>query len=282
MKKLVLFSLVILIIAGMTSCQKEGVFNPSQKIEKIYVEKGGANVLAKYLSEEWKWNGKLLESITYYNPSGIVIYTNKYSYDDKNRLTTITQNNGTEITYTYDGKFLTTIEDKYKDKLMAQSTVEHDGKQISKIVTTYYDAKSTINSALRFFIPEESIAQLNTATKKAITENQGKGGSYTTTMSLTWDGKNVSKCDIITTINGVSNTETTSYTYDNGKNPVRNFLDLDYSSLTKNNVLQATTGKNVLNYTYQYDKHDYPTSQSWKTPSLGGEVEITNYYEYED
>lgn len=280
MKKIVLLSLVALFVLGMTSCHKEGVFNPSQKIEEVYIEKSGADIQAKYLAEEWEWEDNLLESITHYGPTGIKTYIDEYSYDKKKRLTCIEQNNGTKINYTYDGKYLTAIEYTYKGTTMSKSTVEHDGKKISKIITTYYDSKVNMAHALRFFVPEESIARLECATAKA--QNQAKGGSYTTTMVLTWNGKNVSASEIITEINGNTTSETTVYAYDKYKNPIYNFLDEDYFGVSKNNIVEEACGAYTLNYTYEYNKHNYPVKKSWTTSILGGEIEISNYYKYDD
>ncbi|MCQ2286357.1 MAG: hypothetical protein MJZ76_05740 [Bacteroidales bacterium] len=280
MKRIVLLSLVAIFVLGMTSCHKEGTFNPSQKIEKVYVEKDGGDVQAKYLSEEWEWDGNLLESITHYNSKGDKIYVGNYSYDKKKRLTCIDENNGTKINYTYDGKYLTAIEYTYNGKTLSKATIEHDGKKISKITTTSYDTKANMAHALRFFVPEESIAQFEAAEAKA--KNQVKGGSSTTIMNLTWNGKNVSAVELISELNGNTSSETTVYAYDNCKNPIYNFLDEDYFGVSKNNIIEQASAAYSITYTYDYDKHDYPVKKSWKTSTWGGEIVTSNYYEYED
>ncbi len=63
-----------------------GVYNPGKKIKKVYQEEWGEN---KKLLSVWNWTGNKLESIDHYDDDGIWNYKEKFSYDEKNRLTHI-------------------------------------------------------------------------------------------------------------------------------------------------------------------------------------------------
>ena len=59
MKKTTLFMTLLLSTIVISSCNKDGVYNPKEKIDKIYVDSGSG----KYLSEDWTWNKKELKTI---------------------------------------------------------------------------------------------------------------------------------------------------------------------------------------------------------------------------
>ena len=76
----------------MVSCNKEGQFNPKNKIDRIYYsssykseiydngywETVSANNTRKHVSEIWHWDGNTLKSISHYSPDGEMDYTEKF------------------------------------------------------------------------------------------------------------------------------------------------------------------------------------------------------------
>ena len=97
MKKITLLIAVLALGLFFVSCNKEGQFNPKNKIDRIgfsatvnyeiyqnnvWVSQGTQNI-SRYASEIWNWDGKLLKSISHYNSSGESTYTENYEYDGK-------------------------------------------------------------------------------------------------------------------------------------------------------------------------------------------------------
>ena len=81
MKKSIIFCFCVALVALFISCdKKEGVYNPSKKIQKIYTVEDGD----KELSEVWHWDGKVLTSIDYIDD--MYATTATFSYDKNNRM----------------------------------------------------------------------------------------------------------------------------------------------------------------------------------------------------
>ena len=97
MKKVLILSLCAVLCAALISCEKEkpGVYNPKKKIQKIYCENDGEKVL----DQVWNWSGKLLNRIDYYY-HGNVAGSDVYSYDSKNRIVRITNEDETLDSFT--------------------------------------------------------------------------------------------------------------------------------------------------------------------------------------
>ena len=58
MRKFVLLWAMLLPVAvSLTSCHKDGVCNPKEKISRIYYQGSGQSA-EKQLSELWNWDGK--------------------------------------------------------------------------------------------------------------------------------------------------------------------------------------------------------------------------------
>lgn len=92
MKKFKFLPVVLgmLIVVFMASCTKDGVYNPSKKINMVYKawseDYNGTHYEAqRYLAEKWTWDNKTLSSIQYFNDGS---YTQNFTYDG-NRLTRI-------------------------------------------------------------------------------------------------------------------------------------------------------------------------------------------------
>lgn len=286
MKKYFILTAVLMVFAVfITSCDKDGVYNPKQKISKVYHESDGVKVLA----ESWSWDGNLLSKVVY--------GTTQDEYDvfeyDKKRLVKITSFEfGIAASYTafiYDKSLLIKAEMYEESTLTASMEFEHDGKKISKIkVTNYedydYDMQKSVNHqrllsrTLRFYVSQSIIDK--------IVQNTHKSSSHVTSIEFTYDGNNV----ISEKYMELDFTYSTSYTYDNKNNPFYDALFLGESpssSLSQNNPLtslisytmEGQTISSKATYTYVYDGK-WPTEQKATSSYMGQEFSQTTYYEY--
>jgi hypothetical protein len=258
MKKSIVFCLCIAVIALFAACNKEGVYNPSKKIQKVYELDDGQKVLI----ESWHWDGKLLTSIDSY--TGLFTNTTKFSYDDKNRLIR-TDDGNFHSNFIYDGNKISSIETYYYERLVATTTIEHSGNKIStiKFDVSLFDKAGVLNP-LRFIIPEIAPVMENVA-KKCSQEAKGENA----TMNLTWGGNNVKTVDLVYAGFGEHVTETIDISYDNKSNPTYGLFSMLSSDavsnfcLNKNNPVALTIRvgsvvRDRMNYTYEYEGN-YPT-----------------------
>ena len=284
-----LFTIAMALLFVMASCEKDGVYNPKKKIDRIYYsfsssEDSWMNT-GKHVKEIWKWDKNLLKSITYCDENGEPMYTENYAYEKK-RLSEITWGKNGKYTLIYDKKHLARIEYYSGNTLEETMVFSYDGKHLSEIKITNFDSKSVSApmpaAIFRFFLPnfdEQCATQLlnriNTAKKTKSNE------SYT--IKFEWDGKNIAK----TIEDWGSNKYTNSYSYDNKKNPFKGLLDFDEFTYTEvysaNNVVkEITTYENEIDeytYVYTYDGK-YPVTKSYTYHDDDFSYSYTYYYEY--
>ena len=290
MKKSVIFCLCVAVIALFSACKKEGVYNPSEKIQKIYTI-GDDGV--KMLTEVWNWNGDVLTSIDYYDYDGTVTYTNHFTYDSKNRLIAVDGGNS-HSEYIYDDNKIDKIVMTAEGALLATYEFDHKGNKISEITldTDLFDDwgdidwdKKGIVSPLRFMMPEICPA-VETAVKECTNETKGD----VIKMKLNWGGNNVKSMDVSFSVWGMNMTETVELTYDNKNNPLYGSLSSMNSSaaenlvLNKNNPLTVKTlylGQTLVteDYTYEYEGN-YPVKVTNKITEDGESTVLTTIYEY--
>ncbi|MBP5728020.1 MAG: hypothetical protein J6Y48_13195, partial [Clostridia bacterium] len=130
-----LLAILLPVAASFTSCKKDGVYNPKQKISRIYRQGSGQNT-EKQLVELWNWDGKKLSSITYYDRSGEMEGTEKFSYDGKrlSRIDYISDfGDGSYLLFTYDGRKLDKVEVYALGNLVGTLKYTYDGNKISKM-----------------------------------------------------------------------------------------------------------------------------------------------------
>lgn len=279
--------LALFVVASMTSCTKEGVYTPKEKIKRVYVSSSSTE---KYLSQSWNWDGKLLSSIDHYSASGSLSWTEDFTYDGK-RLARVDYFVGSESTvYEYDGKYLKNANYYYRGELAATSSYEYSKGKMSKMTITNYDSKSRGTGHLESsYLPfqTEVVKACNKCLTKLQSKNPGKALEIVN-YQFTWEGNNVSK--VVATADGEM--ATVSLYYDSKNNPLKRFHDLysDVDSdmgpvafLSKNNVTKMIAnydGENdVLEYTYLYNGDDYPVMQIEKYP--GDDYQYVVYYDYE-
>ena len=294
-----LLFLGMLLAFSMTSCEKDGVYIPKKKIQRVFFS---TNNTDKYLAEEWYWNKNLLGTINHIDDSRIEYF----SYEGKRLSRVDNYINSEHTTYEYDGKYLKSSSYYYKDNLEATAQYTYSGKKLSSESITLYSAKASGKKqakVLTQFFPKEVNEIINRHSKSLFAPNPGKG-VLTYKVQYTWDGDNISTI----MLSGDGETMTISLQYDDKINPKKGFYELySYenvdnidgggSMFSKNNVTKAIftyEGENdVYTFTYQYDKDNYPTMQITHYPSYTYydwdcedyiEVDVgqsTIYYEYQ-
>lgn len=299
-------------LLATVSCTKEGVFNPKEKIAKIYKEtinvrtetydghsSTTSDTTAKHLTEEWTWDGKLLTTVTsYYQVSGTPTAYNvlTLTYDGK-QLSKVSDASGQDYSvYTYDGSKLTKVESFEGNELRSIAEVTHDGKHISKVVMTYKgegEPGDVTKFAMRTLVPTQKVLD------KMIAVKAKEVADETVILEFTYDGGNATK--IVMTYGSNSNySQTTEYTFDKKKNPFSgNFATIGEGGLNafnENNILteketstytengRTQTQEETTEYTYEYDGK-FPTSVSYTNTYSQGDYYTTKtthttYYEY--
>ncbi|MCR4811984.1 MAG: hypothetical protein K5867_05235 [Bacteroidales bacterium] len=309
MKKIFFIAAASMLLLSMTSCnkQKDGVFNPKQKISAIYHayrEQGSWYNSATYMwededpyvtpmhkSEEWVWDGKQLQQIRYFSEDGTIDDTETFTYDGK-QLVRVEYDYGDDreyTTYEYDGKELASAKFYVDGLLYISYEFTHTDKKITDITMTEYDYDKSVTdiarrqlSSLRSILPMGQIGEKVIANCEARLKTKA-ASTYITRISLTWTSNNITR---ITYKWSDGDIDTDDFTYDNKKNPYYGLLNSEgeitpfYSS--ENNVL--TYGSYA--YVYEYDRNDYPTSRvSTYTYTYSSDTHrvrstSTNTYEY--
>ena len=243
MKKIIVFLLAVLTIAVVptlfTSCEDSaGVYKPKKKISKVYEQKVGAEPVPNHLSEEWKWDGNKVSSISYYDESGFIDKEN-FIYDG-DRITKIVDDQGNFAEYLYaDKKF-----DKIKyctpnGELLAEITFQYSKKKISVITFKEYDVnKNVISMIERGFIgrllPKEGI--------QIVAKKLSNLSKETFVINLSYEGDN------LLSITDGAYTYTFS-DYDTHFNIWYNFFPFSGDEYIKLNVFSKNNpGKSILRY----------------------------------
>ena len=256
MKKLLVLTMAAAVVSLMGACKKEGVYNPKQKIAKVYNESSSTDsyfdgtewhtnsrTQPKELIEEWTWDGKLLTQIAYPytsedgngNVTTMYEYT-KFTYDGK-QLTEV-NSDWERMLITYDGKKLDKIELYYSDDKASSEpnaifTFTYDGKKISKMTANIENEDfgkgkngrpqmgRMTRMLLQSLTPDASGTEKMLAATCEKARKAGAKGRVNVDMLLTWDGNNISKIEskyMGTTV------QTIEYTYDDKNNPYQGFL----------------------------------------------------------
>lgn len=320
MKQTVLFAAAAaLLLFG--ACQKDGKYNPKEKIAKVYEEVSNSysyndgegwqtetNGTPKHVTEQWTWDGKKLAQIVYpsydYDDEGNMVLDGdqdvlRFTYDGS-QLTEVKANYEFRMVFTYDGKKLQKAE-IYDEKTTPDFVYEfeHDGKKISTITMTgdgdIYKKKSASVSRMEKLLLGNIIPQSKT-TEKVMRELHAKAAKSTQSikMNLTWDGDNVSKITAVTPYGNA----TMSFTYDDKNNPFKGFglmfggygeSEIGVEFCNKNNITKIVLSDldgdtEEESYTYTYDGK-WPVSRSQESSYSSTNEQyswkVTEYFEYE-
>lgn len=290
-------ALVCAVVFGFTSCNKDGVYKPKEKIEKIYVQYEGQD---KVLTETWDWEDNLLMSIKHADtdPIGDNSYIETFTYDKK-QVKSISDGVYT-MTYNYDGRYFDNIKVTEGSDEVGTMTFSHDGKLISKIDITLNDddfMKSRMaESAMRFIAPEFACDFGKIMKAEA---QRGFKGKTEVVVSFEYDGVNVQKAIVS---NNTANVEQVfTYTYSDYMNPFyklfNNGDDNNAYNQSKNapatiHETNSAWNSTTWDYTYTYPSvdHKYPTQMTEKkvtTQVIGNMTNTINnttsyFYEYDD
>lgn len=320
MKKTALFAAsAALLLFG--ACQKEGKYNPKEKISQVseeysyehssydeYAEEWNTYTEStpKHVSEKWTWDGKKLTQIAYINydydsdgnlvPDGQDVMNFTY---DGSQLTEINSSHGERMVFTYDGKKLQKAE--YFDESttpVVSYEFEHNGKKISAIIMTMSDVlfkkSPSVNRMERLLLG--NIIPQTKSTEKVLNSLRTKATKAATSvrMELTWDGDNVSKITAATPYGNAA----MSFTYDDKNNPFKGFVlmfgfygesETGVEFCNKNNITKSVLSDiegdtEEENYSYTYDGK-WPVTRtikySWNEEDFKESQTQTTYFEYE-
>ncbi|MCQ2272447.1 MAG: hypothetical protein MJZ72_06650 [Bacteroidales bacterium] len=293
MKKILTIFAIACVALVFAGCQKDGVYNPSKKISKIYYTSTSG---VKSLKQIWTWNGKLLDKIDYYN-DGTVSYTNNFTYDGK-RLTRMDCYKYNEyIEYKYDGSHLSEANVFYAGSLEYIFKFTYKSGKLESMTRTS-TGKGTRTEMkidpLTFVFGPEISQSIERAQKILAAKNNGKS-TYIETLKFTWENGEISQC--VTSFQGEGYYEevTAKITYDKKKNPFSGALiNFDFEdnmgdgSYSKHNIakMDCTEMEDgevenwTVTYNYSYDKSNYPISKR-ETETSGGYTYTGGLYEYE-
>lgn len=285
MRKYVILLLTLALFAAfVTSCNKEGVYNPSKKISKIYEEVDGEKVL----SQTWTWDGNKLQMISH-GKDGDEYEVFEYNKGQVSKI--IEYRAGAERGYTeftYNKSLLEKMEVYSKGEKTQTVIVEHEKKKISKLIITDYSEnydegvhKSTdrykqLKQAMRFVAPIDF---------NYLPEKTHKSNEDVAIVEFTYEGNNVVAQK--TTMDNYSILMT--YTYDTYKNPFKDALfGSEEMVLSENNVLSSLFSYTVMDeemnvkndFSYVYDKK-YPTKVEHKmSVDVYGQKFTETFYTY--
>ncbi len=258
MKKNLLIAAIALMAVAFVSCQKDGVYKPKQRIDKItrswvetdvYSDASGSHedktMADPWVCEAWVWGDKTVESRTFTTRimtlTGVDYHSEKttYTYDDKNRITGA-QYGTHKIEYTYnDDKKFSKI--TVNDGANLESTVEinYDGKVVNSLkVTNFYPAKKC-EAALAMVLPRQIVDVICYDSEEEVVAKDAR--TVVTDITIEWDGKNIVKMD---SKSSDDVTTTTTYEYDGKLNPYAGFYcgtGVSAEMYSKNNVIKTTT-----------------------------------------
>lgn len=275
---IVTVSAVLIMALGLSSCQKEGVYNPKKKISKIFEQYGSDS---KYLSEVWTWDDNKLSRIDYPSWGGY----QRFEYEN-NKISKIIDEDGDYWLVKYNGKKFDKVEFYYDNQLSGIVIFEYSGSKITKMTTEElwdddkYDLVSVKNrqfGVLKFLIPEMPLEMTKKSTKST---------SETYVIKLTWKGNNIEKLEEEEIERNEVYTSTTKYTYDDKSNPFYNsFFGVDdYFVSSKNNITKETITDSdndfwEYEYSYTYDGN-YPKECVRIYRSGTYSSVTTTFYEY--
>lgn len=274
MKKIFSILLIACVAMLFSACQKEGVYNPSKKISKIYYTNSEG---VKNLSQVWTWNkNNTLEKIDFYS-SGTLAYTYNFTYEKKRLVRMNNYANNRSIEYKYEKNMLTEANTYSGGTLVDTYTFTHKNGKIVKITDTYLNNKGSFENEinpLQFLLSEE-LCQALDKTQKNMGNNNGKS-TIVWNYELTWEKNNPTK--MVVTREGSSANSTYELSYDKKNNPYYNaflnfyFEDNTYSgNLSKNNIVRieyreidsdGDQDTGVERYEYTYDGN-YPKARRY-------------------
>lgn len=288
-----MFSLLFL------SCEKEGIFMPSERISNIYKEvENDYFPVAKRLVERWKWEKKKLSQISIFNEEGEISQTFTFHYDG-NQLLTINGDNGEELRYYYEKGKLDKIQMVENEQIIGAIFVkERINKVISHFRIESYSSNNEtgkngseyinpLSFAMRFLCANFGDKERENHLQKALTDqykNEKSNENSSIDISLKYNLDNVAQEEwIYTDVSGNEVTQNFKYSYDSYYNPFSGkyitSLDVGFAdSYSSNNITKISNvnTNRVTQYSYEY-KDTWPIKKTEDVDSY----KIIYHYEYE-
>ena len=269
-----------LLLAG---CEKgEGVYLAKKKVVEVYKECSGNYVSwneesgewgqieysePRYMSEQWEWNRKKLQSIKYFFRDGGSAGTDVFKYDDGLVIVRQNRTNSSVMEFVHEGKELQRIEWYLDEELYSMTTLKHKDGKIVEATTTFYNmsksAECLVSAEQLMFAPYTSY-RLAHGEKHA--KAAGQDEIFSERISIEWFEDN--GMSVTSYYDGIERANWT-YRYDTKKNPLQNFWtksEVSGSTIplygSENNVISCTMSEDWklaedCNYEYTYDG-DYP------------------------
>ncbi|HNY62730.1 MAG TPA: hypothetical protein PLH70_01235 [Bacteroidales bacterium] len=281
MKKLSVFLSTIfaiaIVAASFTSCEDPaGVYKPGKQISKIYeTELGGA----EFLTQEWKWDGKKVSSISYFF-AGQVYGKDEFVYDG-DRIVKIRDDHGYYADYEYNDKQFKTIKYYGPGSVpLAKVEFQYEGNKISVITLTQFEVDKNLTGMIERGFMGKLLPKEGMKVVSEKLDNQSKEVIVTT---LSYEGENISA---LTTAGFLF----TYSEYDTYSNVWYNFFpfssyDAEVNSrvFSKNNPGKITNkfGEITIttSYIYTYDGN-YPVTIKEKSTHMGTDIETTTRIVY--
>lgn len=310
MKRFVICLAAIGLIFSFNACKKDGVYNPSKKVSKIYTEvylydsAGSVTCSIPVLSENYTWDKNRLKELDSYI-EGRQIGKQIFVYDG-NRLARIDHvypDYPTEIEYqtifSYEGSKL------HKATILEEGDIEiemeyiYDKNKISEIVYTIYNEglrSANILEPLKQVMDPNVVEVLSSdkeilACMEAKNGLTHKAGVETRKVFLEWEKDNISQIKV----EDGHFTRNVSLTYDNKKNPfysrpIEDITEVSpaYSMFSyfcnKNNIVQMESTSpmgltRTVSIEYEYDG-SYPVKQTITPPHADPDDIIIKHIEY--
>jgi hypothetical protein len=301
----VLLAFLLTLGVSFNSCQKEGVYNPKQKISKIYGEFYREE--GKFLLQEWAWDKNLLGKIDYWgmayedgNEYPEIFYTDRFFYE-KSRVIKVDHGDGFYSKIYYSGSNYDKLEtfDSSGGKVMSANYTYKNNK-VSNISLTlkigdFFEKPIQIR-LLSFFLPKELISR----TFKSI-ENIGKSKGVDEVnfiLDYTYKGDNIKEITVKNSFMGINfATSTVTYvSHDKKQNPFfKKFQMVFLSEISfgmvsiesKNNPLEVTTTyqddleieTRTVKFSYTYDGN-FPITVTESQIIFDELIQSKHVYEY--
>jgi len=272
-------------IVAFQSCQKEGKYNPEQKISKIYedvyeyvsfwneeMETWDERQEVKYpkqLTEEWIWKDDKLSEINYYwyiyyNNDIMMFLSTDYYFYKNGRLDKIEHDEESDYTkITYNGSKYDKFEHFSDDILWFSAEFSYENDKISKIVVEQkhipiYGVPK--RDPLSSFIPKEFISIMNDDLKKNEKGAKWEETSRKQTVYYTYNGDNIKEMKVeIDRFYGYEIFETRTWvfnylSYDNKQNPFYKKTDMNFWEIDYYNVNYVTSKNNPLEVSIEFQR----------------------------
>ena len=286
MKKLLWLSMTICLF--LSGCEKEGVYNPSKKIKRVYYQKVND---VKRLAAEWTWEKNHLGKVQFFYSNGKPSYDNRYTYE-KNRLVKIEATTWHYLKITYlDNQY--DKAEEYAPLIVSSTKYTYENDKVSKIVETVFrnNGKSLEQDRKLIYslLPPELVRELNKM------DSRSKGNPTETIakiVTIKWDKNNISEVIMEQYQGEITQKIITTYKkYDNKENPLlhsafaiigskNNPLELmvKYEEIFSGEIIYSVNS--AVTYEYEYEGK-FPTQIIETEKGDNGYYGVsTTFYEY--